>query len=559
MDERVLVLAPRGRDAEVAAKVIGGIGACQVCTDLDGLSAALAEGAGAAVITEEALAEAKLDTLTAWLDAQPKWSDFPFIILVTKQRGPRSSAAAERLASMGNVVLLERPINAETLRSAAQSALRARRRQYQARSELSARTRAEEDLRALNESLESRIAARTAELSRANERLTHEILERERAQSALLQSQKMEAVGQLTGGIAHDFNNLLTAILGNVEMIARRSTDERIQRMAGYAREAVQRASKLTGQLLAFSRSQQLDLRPVEVDRLIDGMEDLLQRSLESMVEIRTELRAGHATAVADANQLELAILNLAINSRDAMPSGGVLTIATRVANAWEEDLRPGRYLVVSVSDTGTGIPPQLLSKVFDPFFTTKSVGKGTGLGLSQVYGIAKQSGGIARARSQPGAGTTIEIWLPVAGAAEGLEPVVAASEIARGSGERVLVIDDDFDVRRFLVQCLEGLGYAVTEAEHGQAGLERLEEARPDLLIVDFAMPGLSGTEVAALARKSRPDLPVMLVTGYADMRAVEKVFDGDAILRKPFKVDDLTAAIQRTLKAGRMPETCG
>jgi signal transduction histidine kinase/ActR/RegA family two-component response regulator len=559
MDERVLVLAPRGRDAEVAAKVIGGIGACQVCTDLDGLSAALAEGAGAAVITEEALAEAKLDTLTAWLEAQPKWSDFPFIILVTKQRGPRSSAAAERLASMGNVVLLERPINAETLRSAAQSALRARRRQYQARSELLARTQAEDDLRALNESLESRIAARTAELSRANERLTHEILERERAQSALLQSQKMEAVGQLTGGIAHDFNNLLTAILGNVEMIARRSTDERVQRMAGYAREAVQRASKLTGQLLAFSRSQQLDLRPVEVDRLIDGMEDLLQRSLESMVEIRTELKAGHATAVADANQLELAILNLAINSRDAMPNGGVLTIATRVANAWEEDLRPGRYVVVAVSDTGTGIPPQLLSKVFDPFFTTKSVGKGTGLGLSQVYGIAKQSGGIARARSQPGAGTTIEIWLPVAGAAEGLEPVVAASEIARGSGERVLVIDDDFDVRRFLVQCLEGLGYAVTEAEHGQAGLERLEEARPDLLIVDFAMPGLSGTEVAALARKKRPDLPVMLVTGYADMRAVEKVFDGDAILRKPFKVDDLTAAIQRTLKAGRVPETCG
>jgi len=365
-----------------------------------------------------------------------------------------------------------------------------------------------------------------------------------------VQAQKMEAIGHLTGGIAHDFNNLLTAIHGNVELIGRRSTDARIQRMAGYASDAVERAVKLTSQLLAFSRNQNLVLKPVDIDGLIHNMNDLLSRSLGHTIRIVTDLKAGELTARADANQLELAILNLAINSRDAMPDGGALTIASRVENGWGEDLKPGRYIVISVSDTGTGIAPDLLGKVFDPFFTTKSVGKGTGLGLSQVYGIAQQSGGATRIRSALGKGTTIEIWLPLADAEQAEHIVDAPSgTVIRGHHERVLVIDDDPDVRRFIVQCLETLDYDVTQAEHGEAGLARLDADRPTLLIVDFAMPGLNGAAVAAEARRRRPGLPVILVTGYADTKAVERVVGTDAILRKPFKVEDLANSMRRAL----------
>jgi CheY-like chemotaxis protein/two-component sensor histidine kinase len=360
----------------------------------------------------------------------------------------------------------------------------------------------------------------------------------------------MEAIGHLTGGIAHDFNNLLTAIHGNVELIGRRSTDERIQRMAGYARDAVERAVKLTSQLLAFSRNQNLVLKPVDIDRLIRNMDDLLSRSLGHTIRVETDLAAEGAMATADANQLELAILNLAINSRDAMPEGGVLTIASRIEQDWGEDLKPGRYIVISVADTGTGIPPELLSKVFDPFFTTKSVGKGTGLGLSQVYGIAQQSGGTTRVRSELGKGTTIEIWLPLVAGAHAEQIVnMAVETVLRGHHEKVLVIDDDPDVRRFIVQCLETLDYDVTQAEHGEAGLARLDADRPRLLIVDFAMPGLNGAAVAAEARRRRPGLPVILVTGYADTKAVERVVGSDAILRKPFKVEDLANSMRRAL----------
>jgi len=232
------------------------------------------------------------------------------------------------------------------------------------------------------------------------------------------------------------------------------------------------------------------------------------------------------------------------------MPEGGALTIASRIESGWGEDLKPGRYIVISVSDTGTGIEPELLSKVFDPFFTTKSVGKGTGLGLSQVYGIAQQSGGTTRVQSELGKGTTIEIWLPLVHGAHAEQAVDAAVEaVLHGHHERVLVIDDDPDVRRFIVQCLETLDYDVTQAEHGEAGLARLDADRPKLLIVDFAMPGLNGAAVAAEARRRRPGLPVILVTGYADTRAVERVVGADAILRKPFKVEDLANSMRRAL----------
>jgi PAS domain S-box-containing protein len=669
MDERILLLTPRGRDSEVICQLLAGVGSgCEPSNDLAGLLANLAEGAATAIVTEEAFAAADDQPLIDWLERQPPWSDFPVIVLATKQAGRRPAAATAKLNRLGNIVLLERPLNAETLTSAAQSALRARRRQYQARAQLieqaqaeerlrhaleggrlgtwdldiatgtlsasntckaifgrpedgtftydqlvasihpddrayhheairralrthddfdieyrtlwpdgqthwvyirggrkadtrsirltgvsldiTDRKRAEAELRGLNETLETRITERTIQLREINERLIDEIAEREKAQAAFVQAQKMEAVGHLTGGIAHDFNNLLTAILGNVEMIGRRSTDERIQRMAGYARDAVDRAVKLTSQLLAFSRNQNLVLRPVEIDHLVRGMDDLLSRSLGHTIRVATDLTAGDAMATADANQLELAILNLAINSRDAMAEGGVLTIASRVENDWGEDLKPGRYVVISVSDTGTGIAPELLGKVFDPFFTTKSLGKGTGLGLSQVYGIAQQSGGTTRVRSKLGKGTTIEIWLPLVDG-EHAEHVIGVpmEAMKRGQQEKVLVIDDDPDVRRFIVQCLETLDYDVTQAEHGEAGLARLDRDQPNLLIVDFAMPGLNGAAVAAEARRRQPGLPVILVTGYADTKAVERVVGMESILRKPFKVEDLASSMRRAL----------
>jgi signal transduction histidine kinase/ActR/RegA family two-component response regulator len=670
MPEPILILAPRGRDAAVIAETLAQVGyASRICADLDALTQALGDDAGAAILTEEALAQGATNALTAWLARQPSWSDFPFIVLVTKQPGKRAQVDAERLRAIGNIVLLERPINAETLVSAARSTLRARQRQYVARDHLQAQGKAEalllfaleagrlgawdldldvgrltsssatrahfglstdqeltlagieaavhpddaerrasaleasvlrgddydveyrvfwpdgslhwvqvrgrlngtpgeprrmsgvslditrakaaeSDLRLLNETLEQRVASSISELQRANERLLAEISEREQAQAALVQAQKMDAIGQLTGGIAHDFNNLLTAIVGNIDMIERRSDDERVKRMAANAREGVERATKLTAQLLAFSRSQQLDLQPVEVDALIGGMDDLLTRTLGHTVQVRTVLGATGARAKADANQLELAVLNLAINARDAMDEGGSVSITSRLSDEWHEGLQPGDHIVVAVSDTGHGIPEALLQKVFDPFFTTKSVGKGTGLGLSQVYGIATQSGGTVRIDSAVGVGTTIEIWLPVTDAADRGRPRdLPPEETPLSEGERVLVIDDDVSVRRFIVQCLRSLGYRVAEAAGGAEGLLRLEEEAPDLLVVDFAMPGMDGAQVARRAREVSPSLGVLLITGYADAGAIRELVNSEAVLRKPFKVTDLAVAVRKAL----------
>jgi PAS domain S-box-containing protein len=678
VEERVLILAPRGRDAQVMQQLLGEIG-CETlpCTDVSALTKAIDEGAGTALITEESLQHVSLRALFEWLRNQPAWSDFPFVLLAARQISPRSASAQAIVRDLGNVVVLERPISAATIASAVDSALRARRRQYQTRNHLIERERAEERLRLaldagqlgaweldlsswkleasrmckmnfgrephaeftyedligavhphdsehysaavrrsveegvpldieyrciwpdgsshwvqvraqrvlgnvgelrligvslditesreaeaalrasrealqqLNETLESRITERTQDLARANDRLMKEIAERERAQAALVQAQKMEAVGQLTNGIAHDFNNLLTAIVGNVDMISRRTDDPRIKRLSGYALEAAQRATRLTGQLLAFSRSQRLDLRPVAVDELVEGMGDLMRRSIGPSIEIRLQLNSRSINALADANQLELAILNLLINARDAMPDGGVLTIASAVRRPDYADLKEGSYVVISIADTGCGIAPQLQQKVFEPFFTTKPTGKGTGLGLSQVYGIAQQSGGTARLTSVLGKGTTVELWLPVAAG----EMEVAAQTIGMGAtpattlGESVLVIEDDQDVRRFIVECLANLGYRVNEADNGYSGLEQLQAETPDLLIVDFAMPGINGAEVATLARERRAALPIIFVTGYADMDAVERVPGPKHLLRKPFDVVGLSDVVKDAL----------
>jgi len=547
---RILVLALRGRDSQVIEELLRHAAReSAVCACADSLAHELSKGAGAAIVTEESLADTDRRALTAWLKAQPAWSDFPFIVLATKRAGRRPKAALDRLTGLGKVVVLERPINVETLSMAVGSALRGRKRQYEAREYLEGLKAAESRLTQLNETLETRISQRTDELTRANNRLMDEIVQREQAQVALIQSQKMDSIGQLTGGIAHDFNNLLTVIGGSLELIQRRADDERITRLADAAQQASDRAAKLTRQLLAFSRTDRLTLKPVNIDGLITGMNDLLARTIGPQFTVRLH-PGGGVWAMADANQLELAILNLAINARDAMPEGGDLHIGVLPRAADQEDLEPGDYAVISVRDTGAGIPPALIDKVFDPFFTTKPVGKGTGLGLSQVYGMARQSGGSARIHSPPGEGVTVEIWLRASQPAHTVEEDGSTHPgPPRGAGARIMVVDDDDAVRGLMVECLVGLGYSIMEAASGQEALDKLCTANPDLLIVDFAMPGLNGAEIITRARAITPDLPAILATGYADMDIVDAVVERDHVLRKPFQLDLLDHAVRTAL----------
>jgi signal transduction histidine kinase len=547
MEQRVLILAPFGRDAEVIAEVLQkDQRVCESCRDADTLAEALDHGAGAALIAEEALAGERALRLFGWLDNQPAWSDFPFILLAASSVGHRSAHGLQTLERLGNVVVLERPLNSETLRRAVASSLRARARQYESRRHLAARIEAQDALEQLNNSLESRIAERTHELASANNRLMMEIHERAKVQAVLVQSQKMEALGQLTGGIAHDFNNLLNVIMVNAELIARSSGDERVRGMAATVKRATERGAKLTGQLLTFSRNSNLDLKAVDAVALLQGMRDIITVSLGSTIRYTTEFDTDEMWTHADANQLELAILNLAINARDAMPNGGQLCIRVKERTAPDQTFEAGRYVVVEVADTGSGVPPDVVSRVFDPFFTTKPVGKGTGLGLSQVYGIARQAGGTARLFSEEGVGTTVEIWLPLR---ERVTPQAQESsdEEEQAIGEkRVLVVEDDGEVRAMLVESLKMLGYTVTEAADGRAGLERLQDDNPDLLMVDFAMPGMNGIEVITEARKLRGDLPVILATGYADIDISELAVERCTILRKPFQLDDLARTVR-------------
>ena len=412
-EERILIFAPRGRDAEVMASVLQRDGLeCRAFTDFARLGAAIAEGAGAAILAEEALQNVDARALHAWLEAQAPWSDFPFIVLLAKAIGLQQGAARERLGDYGNVILLERPLNAQTLRSASISALRARRRQYQARDVLADRERtaqslhdSRQELVALNETLESRIDERTRALAQANDRLMNEIIERERVQQAMAQYQKMEAVGRLTGGIAHDFNNLLNVVQGSMDLILLMSKDDVAKGRAEIARRACQRGGKLTSQLLAFARNQSLDLRETDIGLLFDGVRELVASSVGSAIRLRFAVDDDCAAVLADGNQMEMALLNLAINARDAMPGGGELVFAAGLSAPPAGLLADGDYVRIAVTDSGEGMAPELVAKVFEPFFTTKGV-KGTGLGLSQVYGMAQQSGG-------GGASSASRAWAP--------------------------------------------------------------------------------------------------------------------------------------------------
>ncbi len=404
----------------------------------------------------------------------------------------------------------------------------------------------------LNASLEAQVAERTADLSRAIDQLHAEVAERERAEAALRQVQKMEAIGQLSGGIAHDFNNLLGAILAGFELICRRAEDPRqVRQLAEAGLKSAERGARLTGQLLAFSREQRIELKPVTVSDLLIGMRDLLTRSLGPSTKLVFNLEC-HGAVLADATQLEMAILNLAINARDAMRPNGVLTITTRPLRVSEDfELAPGDYVEVEVTDTGTGMTPEVMARAFEPFFTTKGLGKGTGLGLAQVYASARQAGGTARLASRLGEGTTVSILLAQ------VEHMAVNGEVTPprtpGPAEdaaELLIVDDDHQLRAMLAASLQDAGYRVHQADGGRAALALLATAAPDLMIVDFAMPEMNGAELAGLVWERRPDLPVIFASGYAETEAIEVIAGKDAVvLRKPFRLDQLQEVIAQQL----------
>lgn len=381
-----------------------------------------------------------------------------------------------------------------------------------------------------------------------------DITEDQRREEALRQSQKMEAVGQLTGGLAHDFNNLLQAVHGNLDLIRRRPDDPaRVSRLAENGIQAADRGAKLTAQLLAFSRSQKLELRTTAIAPLIAGMEDILKRSLGPGVRVRIDADGVGLGVVADPTQLEMAILNLAINARDAMPTGGHLTIAARETTLKRDpELPSGTYVEIRVSDTGQGMSPAIAARAFDPFFTTKGLGHGTGLGLSQVYGMARQAGGIARIESREAHGTTIILLLKFVEASVEASPQASGGP-PQGNTLTVLAVDDDPDVRQFLADSLESLGFQVILAEDGEGGLSALASSSPDVVLLDFAMPGMTGAEVADRVRASQPLLPIVFASGHSDTAAIEKAVGPSAVLlRKPFRVDDLETALRAAVGRG-------
>ncbi|HET7817589.1 MAG TPA: PAS domain-containing protein [Sphingomicrobium sp.] len=383
-----------------------------------------------------------------------------------------------------------------------------------------------------------------------------DITELKAAQEQLRQSQKMEALGQLTGGIAHDFNNLLTVVVGGLDLLTKRIADEKLQRYAANALTAAERGARLTGQLLAFSRVQRLEVRPTPVAPLIENMRPLLRNVLGPGIEKKFELDPEPVLVLADPTQLEVAVLNLAINARDAMPTGGVLSFATRKARiAGDAELDDGDYVELAISDTGAGMDEAVLARAFEPFFTTKDVGKGTGLGLSMVYGMARQSGGVARIESEPGKGTCVRLFFRVAskphdhpGAGESDEHDSAAM----AGAESVLVVDDDPDVRAFIGEALTEYGYRVREAADGKAGLSAFAAERPDLVVVDFIMPGLSGADVASRILAKHPDQAILFVSGYSETDSIRRIAPNAPLLTKPFRSEALTKAVRTALRKG-------
>jgi PAS domain S-box-containing protein len=401
--------------------------------------------------------------------------------------------------------------------------------------------------------------AATEEVAAANRQLVRQIEEREKVEATLRQMQRLEAVGQLTSGVAHDFNNLLTVILGNVAFLQKEMAgmNPRLVRRLDQMNRAAERGAALTAQLLAFSRRQRLEPKPVDLNDTVMGMGGLLHSTMGGSVSIQTHLEPALWTALVDPTQIELIILNLAINARDAMEVGGNLVVTTANATLSGPPSRPeepsqGEYVVLSVTDTGTGMTDDVLQRAFEPFFTTKEVGKGSGLGLAQVFGFVKQSGGGVRIETSIGKGTSVHVFLPRAhgvAAPAGGGTDDAAGEQNGSNGTLIMLVDDDGAVREITAKILRDLGYDVVEAGSGGAALDLLaHEPRIALSLLDYAMPGMSGAEVAQEVQKQRPGLPVMFITGYADLTALREVSE-DHIVQKPFREADLAEKVSRSL----------
>ncbi len=655
MEGRVLILAPRGRDATIACDLLRQHAVdCVICRDLDELLAGLVTGAAAALVTEEALGAGDRTGLIEWVRSQPKWSDLPFVVLANGDKAPRRPLAAEILDSLGNVVLLERPLHADAMVGALRSALKARRRQY--------------EVRAFADTLEQSVAERTHQLEAARERLEFaldasdmgswdldllrdtsrrslrhdeifgytelqphwgrelflrhvvaddrdavaaafdaaaasgtldiecridaadgarrwisakgrvhydgrrrplrmtgvvaDITARKDMDAQLAQAAKMETIGQLTGGVAHDFNNLLTPIVGSLDLLRRRLADDpKADRLIGGALQAAERAATLTQRLLAFARRQTLEPRPVDTGALIDGMVELVRRSLGPTIEVVVDVPRHLSAAQVDPNQLELALLNLAVNARDAMPAGGKLTIAagtTTVDHRNTLGLNAGAYVRIVVADTGTGMDAATLARAIEPFFSTKGIGKGTGLGLSMVHGLAAQSGGALRLSSEPGKGTTIEVWLPATDKNSSAAVRTDAEPIAARRGTAVLLVDDEELVRAATGDMLRDLGYSVVEVASGAQALSALRGGlEVDIIVSDYLMPAMSGAALVKELRSTGNRLPVLIVTGYAN--AGEDLPCDIPRLAKPFRQADLAARVAELVEVARKPQGHG
>jgi signal transduction histidine kinase len=550
LSERALVLTPLGRDSQLAQMMLKEAGFEGVITpNLPALCDELERGAGLLIIAAEALRGADLAPLLAYLEQQPTWSDLP-IVLLTHHGGPEQNPSSALGAPLGNVTFLERPFHPATLISLVSTALRGRRRQYDARDRLIDLSQSELRLQRTLETLEQQVEERTAQL-RHNE-------------EALRQSQKMEAVGQLTGGIAHDFNNMLTGIIGSLELLRRRlarGRTEDLDSLIDLGVTSANRAAGLTHRLLAFSRRQSLDSKPVAMNTLVTSMGELLQRSLSESIQLEMQLSDQLWVAEADPNQLESALLNLVLNARDAMPHGGRLRVETfnrqldRAFTQAHDNLEPGDYVVLRVSDNGCGMPEAILSRVFDPFFTTKPIGQGTGLGLSMIYGFTKQSHGHVTLDSELGRGTEVSLYLPrFAGDMQAEHPGDPQQQAVARNGETVLIVEDDPAVRVLVSEVLSELGYAFLEAGDARSAMPILDSPqRIDLLISDVGLPGMNGRQLAEIGRQIRPELKVLFITGYAEHAAARGGFldPGMQLITKPFTFDLLTNTVREMIKA--------
>jgi signal transduction histidine kinase/ActR/RegA family two-component response regulator len=528
--ERALILAPHGRDALVALGMLAEAGFDgDVVSDVGQLVEELALGAGLGVVTEEAISTGSLHPLSRWLDEQPEWSDFPFVLLTRRGGGlERNPEASRHLDVLGNVTFLERPFHPTTFVSLAKSALRGRRRQYEARARL-------EELNELAADLEQRVEERTAE--------------REAAMAQLHEAQKLETLGQLTGGVAHDFNNLLTPITGALDLLHRKygHADERSERLLSNALQAADRAKTLLQRLLGFARRQSLQTQPVDISALLGGMRDLISSSIGPTIDLHLRHEPDLPSAVIDPNQLELAILNLCVNARDAMPDGGPLTILAEelaIGPGSGPRLKPGLYVRLSVIDAGSGMDSETLAHAVEPFYSTKEVGRGTGLGLSMVHGLAAQLGGALELTSAPGEGTRVDLYLPVADDIAPAERRPASDAVpAIGRRLRVLLIDDEELVRTATAEMIRDLGHSVVEASGGAEALAQLDRRLGvDVVVTDYKMPGIDGGELARRIAQSHPDTPVLLITGYAG--PADDTIDLPR-LAKPFGQAEIAAAL--------------